>query len=93
MRVEDLTPQSRFIRTLLRKNTYMEKYKIGMRVSDQGFEFFGTDEVNALLSKGKRVYRIDPGEVLIDDKSKSEYEEVESFALAGFEIVVTLFSP
>lgn len=70
----------------------MKEITIGIRINEGGLEFFGTEEVNALIQQGYRVSRIEPDQALLEEV-ESEDEEEESFALAGCEITVTLDDP
>ena len=68
---------------------------IGARITEEGIEFFGTDEVNELLSSGHRVTKIEPGEVIVEEvpPEVSMSEDEQEYTLAGFEIIVTLEEP
>jgi hypothetical protein len=68
---------------------------IGARITEEGIEFFGTDEVNSLLASGHRVTKIEPGEVIVEEvpPEVSMSEDEQEYTLAGFEIIVTLDPP
>ena len=67
----------------------MRQATVGARITEQGIEFFGTDEVNALIEAGQKVLLIEPGEVIVEEVP----EEEGAYAVAGFEMVVTLAEP
>lgn len=72
-----------------------EQISIGVRLTDDGsLEFFGLEEVNARLSSGGRVVRVEPGQILLEELEGDEEEGGEddegAYALAGCEINVTL---
>ena len=67
----------------------MEQATIGARITDYGVEFFGTDEVNALIEQGYRVVSIYPGKTLVE----AVPEEEDAYAVSGFEMTVTLADP
>ncbi len=72
----------------------MPTLKIGARISEEGFTFFGIDEVNKAIAGGAKVTRIEEGEVLVEEVPE-EYREPDDeagYSLAGFEIAVTLES-
>ena len=69
----------------------MKEITIGIQISGGGLEFFGTDEVNALIQQGYRVSRIEPDQALLEEVGPEGGEE--EFALAGCEITVTLEEP
>ena len=69
----------------------MKEITIGIRINDGGLEFFGTDEVNALIQQGYRVSRIEPDQALLEQVESDDEEE--GFALAGCEITVVLNQP
>lgn len=66
--------------------------QVGVRITDQGITFFGTDQVNELLARGRSVVRIDPGEVLVEEVESDE-PGGEAFSLAGFQLSVTIREP
>jgi hypothetical protein len=71
----------------------MAQVNIGAHIGEEGVSFFGMDEVNALLAQGQKVTKIEEGQVLVEevplDESESDEDE-PAYAIAGFEIVVTL---
>lgn len=67
----------------------MRQTTMGARVTEDGIEFFGTDEINALIEAGQKIVRIEPGEVIVEEVP----EEEGAYAVAGFELVVTLAEP
>ena len=70
-----------------------EQISIGVRLTDDGaLEFFGLEEVNARLSGGGRVVRLEPGQILLEELEGDEEggEDEGAYALAGCEINVTL---
>ena len=64
----------------------MQQITIGARIAEDGVEFFGTDEVNALIEQGHRVVTIYPGKTLVE----AVPEEEDAYAVSGFEMTVTL---
>lgn len=58
---------------------------IGADMTEDGAEFFGTEDLNVLLAQGARVTRIMPGETLMEEVEGEE----DAYAVAGFELVVT----
>lgn len=64
----------------------MTDFIIGAHMTEEGAEFFGTDALNARLAEGARVVRIAPGETLMELVE----DEPDAYAVAGFELVVTL---
>jgi hypothetical protein len=64
----------------------MTDFVIGAHMTEDGAEFFGTDALNAQLILGARVTQITPGETLIEEVEGEE----GAYAVAGFELVVTL---
>ena len=67
----------------------MQQATIGARIGEDGVEFFGTDEVNALIEQGYRVVSLYPGRTLME----AVPEEEDAYAVAGFEVTVTLADP
>ena len=67
----------------------MQQVTIGARITDDGVEFFGTDDVNTLLEQGHRVVTIYPGRTLVE----AVPEEEDAYAVSGFEMTVTLADP
>jgi hypothetical protein len=65
---------------------------IGARITDEGIEYFGMEEINSLLANGHRVTKIEPGEVIVEEvpPEVSMSEDEQEYTLAGFEIIVTL---
>lgn len=73
----------------------MKQVSIGIRISDEGLDFFGTEEVNELLAQGYVVTSIEPGNVMVEEIELDEDEEVgedeeEAVSLAGADMTVTL---
>ena len=70
----------------------MQEINVGAQIADEGLQFFGLDELNALIQAGHRVVRIDPGQVLVEeiDEDELEEDEEEGVALVGFELNVVL---
>jgi len=68
----------------------MQKIEIGVKIEDDGVSFFGTDEVNKLLKQGLSVVSVEPGEVMVEEVPAEETGEDNGYALAGFNITVTL---
>jgi hypothetical protein len=71
------------------KEILMQQITLGARITDDGVEFFGTDEVNALIEQGHRVVTVYPGRTLVE----AVPEEDDAYAVSGFEITVTLAEP
>lgn len=70
----------------------MQTLKIGARISEEGFTFFGLDDVNAAIATGAKVTKVEEGEVLVEEVPE-EYREPDDeagYTLVGFEIAVTL---
>ena len=64
---------------------------IGIRIEEDGLEFFGTDEVNERIAAGAKVLRIEPGNALVE---KVEGEDGgEEYALVGCDLTVVLTTP
>ncbi len=59
---------------------------IGAHMTEDGAEFFGTEALNTRLADGARVVSIVPGETLMELVE----DEPDAYAVAGFELVVTL---
>lgn len=55
-------------------------------MTEDGAEFFGTDALNERLLQGAKVLQITPGETLMEEVEGEE----GAYAVAGFELVVTL---
>lgn len=63
---------------------------IGARISEEGVEFFGIEEVNAALKSGRKIARFEEGQVMVEEVLPEESgEEEPAYAIAGFEIAIT----
>ena len=67
---------------------------VGVRMAEEGIEFFGTEEVNELLGRGYSVQGIEPDEVMVEPVPPEESgEEEEIMTLVGFAVRVQLQKP
>jgi hypothetical protein len=72
----------------------MKKVSVGVRIAEEGLEFFGTDEVNGLLKRGFQVASIEPEEAMVEANPEEESDTEEPiYTLAGFSVKVTLKPP
>ena len=62
----------------------MQEISVGIRVTEEGLKFFGTEEVNALIGQGWRVLGIQAGSAIVQKTGE------ETFTLSGCDITVTL---
>ena len=70
----------------------MKEVSVGVRIAEDGLEFFGTDEVNGLLKRGYLVASIEPEEAMVEADEESDDEE-PVYTLAGFSVKVALKAP
>ncbi|GAB4469665.1 MAG: hypothetical protein OHK0029_42340 [Armatimonadaceae bacterium] len=70
----------------------MEQITIGIRITEDGLEFFGIEEVNELIAGGYRVSRIEPGNALVEEIEDEEGEE-DMLTLVGCDMIVALEKP
>lgn len=69
----------------------MKEISVGVRIAEEGLEFFGTDEVNTLLKRGYQVTGIEPEEAMVEaDSEESSDTEEPVYTLAGFSVRVSL---
>jgi hypothetical protein len=67
----------------------MREIEVGIRIDlHQGLSFFGTEEINDLLSQGKRVVAIEPGGALM--RKLGEEGENVRLTLSGFSLKVKI---
>ncbi len=72
----------------------MKEISVGVRIAEEGLEFFGTDEVNGLLKRGYVVASIEPEEAMVEaDSEESSGTEEPIYTLAGFSVKVALKAP
>jgi hypothetical protein len=72
----------------------MKEISVGVRIAEEGLEFFGTDEVNDLLKRGYQVASIEPEEAMVEaDSDESSDTEETVYTLAGFSVKVALKNP
>jgi hypothetical protein len=75
----------------------MKEISVGVRIVEEGLEFFGTDEINDLLKRGYQVASIEPGEAMVEAESEESSEPAETgepvYTLAGFSVTVALKNP
>ena len=68
----------------------MKEVVVGAELHESGLEFFGVDEINALLQEGHRVVKVEPGEVIMEEMPGETSGEEETYAFMGFDIKITL---
>lgn len=67
----------------------MKEIRIGLKISEEaGVYFFGIEEVNAEVKKGKKVIQIQEGDVFMN-RQETDGEDVE-LTLAGFSMKVMI---
>ncbi len=72
----------------------MKEISVGVRIAEEGLEFFGTDEVNGLLRRGYQVASIEPEEAMVEAESEESSDTEEPiYTLAGFSVTVALKPP
>ena len=71
----------------------MKAISVGVRIAEEGLEFFGTDEVNSLLKRGYQVSSIEPEEAMVDTETDESDAEEPIYTLAGFSVKVALKPP
>jgi hypothetical protein len=65
----------------------MKEIKIGLKFSEEkGIHFFGIEEVNAEINRGKRIVSIEAGDVFM--KKQALDEENVTLTLTGFSISI-----
>ena len=70
----------------------MKKIEVGLRMdSKQGVSFFGTDEVNKLLSCGSKIIALEPGGA-ITRQIQSDDGTVR-LVVSGFSLIIKLVEP
>jgi len=69
-----------------------ETVSVGVRVTNEGIEFFGTEEVNDLLGRGWKVAAIQPDEAMVEEIPASSVGDEAEYALVGFSVSVSLNS-
>ena len=88
---------SRRITVKSSEGSAMKEISVGVRIAEEGLEFFGTDEVNDLLKRGYQVASIEPGEAMVEAESEDSSEPAETgepvYTLAGFSVTVALRNP
>jgi len=68
----------------------MKELKFGLNISNEGMEFFGTDELNKLIEEGWLVKSISPSQAFVKENPEAHTEESESFTFAGYEMCAIL---
>ncbi|MBV9867051.1 MAG: hypothetical protein JO316_16985 [Abitibacteriaceae bacterium] len=68
----------------------MSEHIIGAQMNDGTLEFYGVDELNALLQQGHRVTKVEPGNIIVEDTESEGEDEEESYAFMGFELNITV---
>ncbi|MES2459063.1 MAG: hypothetical protein V4671_00660 [Armatimonadota bacterium] len=71
----------------------MKEISVGVRIADEGLEFFGTDEVNSLLKRGYQVASIEPEEAMVEAEEEPSDTAEPIYTLAGFSVTVALKPP
>ena len=67
-----------------------ETIRVGVRATEEGIEFFGTEEVNELLGRGWRVAEVAPDEAMVEEIPVESDDEEPEYALVGFSVSIVL---
>ena len=71
----------------------MQEVVVGAELKEGGLEFFGVDEINALLQQGHRIVKVEPGDVIVtdvDEEEEPEDDEEGAYAFLGFQFKLTV---
>ena len=68
----------------------MKEAIIGAHILENGLEFFGIDEVNALIEQGHVVTKVEASDVLVEEVPGEPDDEEQSYALLGFKVKIIL---